>query len=181
MLSKGSHGTVYKWQSKVVGGQGVWSNFRTTKKTVVRLFSLSELLQKQDQILVSTNTNFPLGDIIFTPKNLAGPIDVVQFTWQPSHPFTIRAMYDLRVNRLKVGHNVCVKLYIISPGKEDGYAGMSKIDFLKGSLSETFKWSPTTAALQPDVLQAMWNCTQVHVIRPLQDWKILLENYITTL
>ena len=181
LLSKGTHGTEYKWQSKVVGGQGNWSTFNTTKRDVVRLWEVYELLQRQGQILVSTNTNFPLGDIVFTPKVLTGPIDVVQFTWQDSHPFTIRALYDRRVNRLKVDHEVCVKVYIISPGKENDYARMKKIDFLKGSLSEPFKWSRTSGTVQPDVLLTMWNSTQLHVIRPVKDWKCLLGNYIKTL
>ena len=148
---------------------------------MVRLWNVFEYLHRPNQILVSTISNFPLGDIVFTPNDRAGPIDVVQFTWQPSHPFTIRALYDLRKRRLKVDHSVVVKLYIISPGMEDKYAGMSKTVFLKGSLEEPFQWSANTEPLQPGHLQEMWNNTQVHVIRPDQDWKIMLENYIRTL
>ena len=178
LLSKGKQ---YKWLSKEVGGQGDWSTFDTTKRDVVRLWTVYEMIQRQNKILVSTNRTFPIGDIIFTPTALTGPIDVVQFTWQPSHPFTIRALYDLRVNRLQVGHGVCVKVYIISPDQESDYASMNKIKFLKGSLGEPFKWSPNTAVVQPDVLLTMWNSTQVHVIRPVEDWKSLLGEYIKTL
>ena len=182
LLSKGTYGTGYQWQSKEVGGEGRWSTFILTKRDVVRLWDVYELLQKQKQILVSTNPNFPLGDIVFTPNSLSGPIDVVQFTWQTCHPFTVRALYDLRVNRLKIGHEVHVKVYIISPGKEDRYAGMQKTDFLKGSLTVPFKWSVHTEPVQPSDLLAMWNSTEVRVIRPLNtDWKTLIGNCITTL
>ena len=181
LLSKGSHGTGYSWRSKEVGGQNNWSAFNLTRRNVVRLWNVFEYLHRPNEILVSTISNFPLGDIVFTPNDRAGPIDVVQFTWQPSHPFTIRALYDLRKRRLKVDHSVVVKLYIISPGMEDKYAGMSKTVFLKGSLEEPFQWSANTEPLQPGHLQEMWNNTQVHVIRPDQDWKIMLENYIRTL
>jgi hypothetical protein len=181
LLSKGTHGTPYKWQSKEVGDQDIWSTFNTNKRDVVRLWEVYELLQRKDQILVSTNPNFPLGDIVFTPDTIAGPISVVQFTWQSSHPFTIRALYDLRVNRLRVGHEVCVKVHIVPPGLEDYYAGMKKTDFLMGDLSEPFKWSRNTAALEPDILLTMWNSTEVHVIRPVEDWKTLLGNFIKTL
>ena len=72
-------------------------------------------------------------------------------------------------------------LDIISPGKEDHYTSMNKMDFLRGSLNETFKWSKATADVQPPVLQTMWNSTQVYVIRPVEEWKKLLGDYIKTL
>jgi len=173
-----SQGTSYNWESGKLGDEN-WSTFKATVRKVERSSKVSDVLQKPGHILVPIDTNFPLCDIVFTPSSLRDPIDVVQFTWQPSHPFTIRALYDLRVNRLDVEHDRCVKVYIVSPGKEEAYIKKKKIKFLKGSLDSVFKWSKNTGSVQPDVIKTMWENTQVHVIRPVEDWKTVLGNYIT--
>lgn len=123
--------------------------------------------------------NFPLSDIIFSRPTATNPVDVVQFTWQVSRPFTIRALYDLRVNRLQVSHEVCIKVCIMSPGIEADYARLQENDFLKGSLDKPFEWSKTTAVVEPQDLLTMWNSTQVHVIRPKTSWRTLLRNYMS--
>jgi hypothetical protein len=179
-LSRGSHGTKYKWESKRVGTSGAWSAFTTTKRKVVRLWDIRELLSRQGQIIVSTSTNFPLGDIVFSRNTATDPIDVIQFTWQLKHPFTIRALYDLRVKRLEVSHEVSVRVYMISPHIEDTYVSMNEINFLKGSLVKPFEYSKTSGVTPPADLQNMWNNTEVHVIRPKTAWGTLLVDFVTS-
>jgi hypothetical protein len=179
-LSRGSNGTKYKWESKRVGTPGAWSDFITTKRKVVRLWDITELLSREGQILVSTSTNFPLGDIVFSRNNATDPIDVIQFTWQLKHPFTIRALYDLRVKRLEASHEFSVRGYMISPLIEDTYASMIEIDFLKGSLVKPFEYSKTRGVTPPADLENMWNNTEVHVIRPKTAWRTLLVDFINS-
>lgn len=165
----------YQWESSRVG-TGVWNDFPLEGRNVEGLWQVSEKLRRANTILVPSSTNFPVCDIIFSNPNVAQPIVVVQFTWQETHPFSVRAMYDLRVNHLKIADDAFLRVYVISPGKEEKYATMGKQLFLKGypeSLNSLLKF---TNAIQvpPQQIQRMWQHTEVHVMRPKGQWKDIL-------
>ena len=101
--------------------------------------------------------------------------DVIQFTWQEYHPFTVRALYDLRVRRLGIADTVAVNVYLISPEKEEKYGTMQKDAFLTGSLTIPFRWSKNGAAKPPAELVTMWNNTHLYVLKPKLAWRDLLE------
>ena len=90
--------------------------------------------------------------LLVTCPDISDPIVVVQFTWQLPHPFTVRALYDLRVNH----HNHIVNVYVISPGQEVQYTQKAESDFLIGLIDKPFQWSTTTPLVAPADLHVMW-------------------------
>ncbi|CAB9507671.1 crinkler (CRN) family protein [Seminavis robusta] len=137
LLSRGSN---IKWLSKRVGANGSWSSFRTTKREVMRLWDVGEMLRQPDKLLVSVNTNFPLADIVFSQPSLDETHNVIQFTWQESHPFTVRALYELRVRRLQIADTVAVNVYVVSPEREehDYVEQYSPLCFETGACMESY-------------------------------------------
>ena len=117
--------------------------------------------------------------LLVTCQDISDPIVVVQFTWQLPHPFTVRALYDLRVNHLKVGHTHPVKVYvIISPSQEVQYSQKAESDFLIGLIDKPFQWSMTSPVVAPADLHVMWNNTQVHVIHSKTPWKNMVSDWL---
>mmetsp|Transcript_54050 Transcript_54050/g.131210 ORF Transcript_54050/g.131210 Transcript_54050/m.131210 type:complete len:321 (+) Transcript_54050:1287-2249(+) len=176
-----SRGNDIKWLAKRIGGRGNWSSFVTTKREATRLWDIGERLRQPGRILVSVNTNFPLADIVFSQPTKNDAHDVIQFTWQQSHPFTVRALYDLRVRRLQVADTVAVNVYVVSPEKEEDYQKMNEDTFLIGRLDVPFKWSRNSAAKAPAELQTMWYSTNLYVLKPELTWKTLLGNVLQEL
>ena len=111
--------------------------------------------------------------LLVTCPDISDPIVVVQFTWQLPHPFTVRALYDLRVNH----HNHIVNVYVISPGQEVQYTQKAESDFLIGLIDKPFQWSTTTPLVAPADLHVMWKNKQVHVIRPKTPWENLISEW----
>ena len=178
LLSRGSN---IKWLSKRVGANGSWSSFRTTKREVMRLWDVGERLRQPDKLLVSVNTNFPLADIVFSQPSQDETHNVIQFTWQESHPFTVRALYELRVRRLQIADTVAVNVYVVSPEREEQYATMQEDAFLTGSLNVPFRWSKNGATKPPAELVTMWNNTHIYVLKPELAWKAMMEQVLREL
>ena len=63
-LSQGTCGANYRWEAKRAGTtEEAWSTFTTTTRTMTRLWDVSDMVYEQGLMLVSTNANFPLGDM----------------------------------------------------------------------------------------------------------------------
>ena len=119
---------IVKWQIKRAGVGG-WSDFTTKKRTVTKDYSIVGQLTKADQLLVPTNTSFPVADMVFSNWG-NDPALVFQCTWQPSHPFTVRALYELRVKHLRVPASKAMYIIMVAPDQEEKYATKPEADYL---------------------------------------------------
>ena len=159
---------IVKWQIKRAGVGG-WSDFTTKKRTVTKDYSIVGQLTKADQLLVPTNTSFPVADMVFSNWG-NDPALVFQCTWQPSHPFTVRALYELRVKHLRVPASKAVYIIMVAPDQEEKYATKPEADYLSNSVDEALQYT-RSETVGVSVLQEMWSHTEVHILRPKQSWK----------
>jgi hypothetical protein len=169
-------GTDIKWQVKRAG-TGVWTAFQTKKRKVEKQYDIAKLLTKADVLLVPTNTSFPVADMVFSGWGQNNNVCVFQCTWQSSHPFTVRALYGLRVKHLKIAHEKMVFIIMVVPDQETAYSEMPEKNFLVGSINETLRYTESEI-VQAEALQQMWSNTQVHILRPTQDWKLLISDWL---
>ena len=168
---------IVKWQIKRAGVGG-WSDFTTKKRTVTKDYSIVGQLTKADQLLVPTNTSFPVADMVFSNWG-NDPALVFQCTWQPSHPFTVRALYELRVKHLRVPASKAVYIIMVAPDQEEKYATKPEADYLSNSVDEALQYT-RSEIVGVSVLQEMWSHTEVHVLRPKQSWKGIIESWLVS-
>lgn len=166
---------IVKWQIRRAGVGG-WSDFTTKKRTVTKDYSIVGQLTKADQLLVPTSTSFPVADMVFSNWG-DDPALVFQCTWQPSHPFTVRALYELRVKHLRVPASKAVYIIMVAPGQEEKYASKPEADYLSNSVDEVLQYTKSET-VGVSVLQEMWSHTEVHVLRPKQSWKDIIESWL---
>jgi len=166
---------IVKWQIKRAG-VGEWSDFTTKKRTVTKDYSVVGQLTMADKLLVPTNTSFPVADMVFSNWG-NDPALVFQCTWQPSHPFTVRALYELRVKHLRIPASKAVYVIMVAPGQEEKYASKPEADYLSDSIEETLQYTKSETVGVP-VLQEMWSHTEVHVLRPKQSWKDIIASWL---
>ena len=166
---------IVKWQIKRAGVGG-WSDFTTKKRTVTKDYSIVGQLTKADQLLVPTNTSFPVADMVFSNWG-NDPALVFQCTWQPSHPFTVRALYELRVKHLRVPASKAVYIIMVAPDQEEKYATKPEADYLSNSVDEALQYT-RSETVGVSVLQEMWSHTEVHILRPKQSWKGIIESWL---
>ena len=166
---------IVKWQIKRAGVGG-WSDFTTKKRTVTKDYSIVGQLTKADLLLVPTNTSFPVADMVFSNWG-NDPALVFQCTWQPSHPFTVRALYELRVKHLRVPASKAVYIIMVAPDQEEKYATKPEADYLSNSVDEALQYT-RSETVGVSVLQEMWSHTEVHVLRPKQSWKGIIESWL---
>ena len=183
MLSKGSQ---LVWKMTMVGDTAPvnaaalqWSTFRTQKREVVKLYTIVEQLRAAAKLLISTNPNFPLGDIVFSQKTINATIDVVQITWQQTHPFTLRALYMLRVLYLKIADNVPLRVFFVAPNLENQYALRARSDFLVGDLQQPLLYS-SAETVPASRLQLMYQNTSVFILKPEGQWHQTLLDFRKT-
>ena len=127
--------------------------------------------------IAPTNTRFPVVDFVFSSTG-NGPIVSFQCTWQSRHPVTVWALYDLRINHLKIGDDQIVNIYVVCPSKDNmlaaSYASLMKDDFLQGSLDTDLQFAKVVKV--PSLrLQAMWSSTNIWAVSPQMTW----QDYIT--
>jgi hypothetical protein len=139
-------------------------------------YSIVGQLTKADQLLVPTNTSFPVADMVFSNWG-NDPALVFQCTWQPSHPFTVRALYELRVKHLGVLASKVVYIIMVAPGEEEKYAARQEAEYLSNSVDEALQYTQSET-VSATVLQEMWAHTEVHVLRPKKPWKHIIENWL---
>jgi hypothetical protein len=204
--------TVVKWEVKKAGRHVGWATYNpnNTKRTVMRQYDISEHLTHPVLILVSTNTSFPVGDMVIskgvspplstqalvksaplphgTPQPIAPgatvapiilppPVLVFQCTWQTTHPFSVRALYQLRRKKLHLADSQKVFLFFIVPGKEESYAKRARGDYLKGSVDVRLEYS-THEIVEAPALQEMWSNTEVYILRPVNAWSTIIGNWL---
>jgi hypothetical protein len=174
LLGKGS---VVSWQyAEAMGGNFQWSSFQTRARTVSKLYAISEQLGASDKVLVSTNPNFPLADIIFSAPPPFAVIDSFQVSWQASHPFTVRALYMLRDIYLGIADTVQLRVFFVVPNKEDTYAARLKQQFLKGNIQKDLDYTKNIK-ISSSRLQLMWRNTSIFVLKPSNSWIETLRPY----
>ena len=166
---------IVKWQIKRAGVGG-WSDFTTKKRTVTKDYSIVGQLTKADQLLVPTNTSFPVADMVFS-KWGNDPALVFQCTWQPSHPFTVQALYELRVKHLRVPASKAVYIIMVAPDQEEKYATKPEANYLSNSVDEALQYT-RSETVGVSVLQEMWSHTEVHILLPKQSWKGIIESWL---
>ena len=166
---------IVKWQIKRAGVGG-WSDFTTKKRTVIKDYSIVGQLTKADQFLVPTNTSFPVADVVFSNWG-NDPALMFQCTWQPSHPFTVRALYELRVKHLRVPASKAVYIIMVAPDQEEKYATKPEADYLSNSVDEALQYT-RSETVGVSVLQEMWSHTEVHILHPKQSWKGIVESWL---
>jgi hypothetical protein len=178
LLAKGSK---VAWQFKRVtdgggGHGGGWSSFQTRVREVVKCYTISEHLGATDKVLVSTNPNFPLADIVFSHPPPTALLLSFRVTWQLSHPFTLRALYMLREIYLKIQDSVRIQVLFVTPGQEDTYAASSKQRFLKGNVDVDLEYTKNIR-IKSTRLQEMWRNTEMGVLKPESSWISTLRPY----
>jgi hypothetical protein len=199
--------TVVKWEVKKAGRHVGWATYNpnNTKRTVMRQYDISEHLTHPVLILVSTNTSFPVGDMVIskgvspplstqalvksaplphgTPQPIAPgatvapiilppPVLVFQCTWQTTHPFSVRALYQLRRKKLHLADSQKVFLFFI-----ESYAERARGDYLKGSVDVRLEYS-THEIVEAPALQEMWSNTEVYILRPVNAWSTIIGNWL---
>ena len=169
---------IVKWQIKKVGVGG-WSDLTTKKRTVTKDYSIVGQLTKADLLQVPTNTSFPVADMVFSNWG-NDPALMLQCTWQPSHPFTVRALYELRVKHLRVPASKAVYIIMVAPDHEEKYATKPEADYLSNSVDEVLQYT-RSETVGVSVLHEMWSHTEVHVLHPKQSWKGIIESWLVPL
>lgn len=108
------------------------------------------------------------------------PVVIFQCTWQLSHQYTVRALYDLRGEHLKIEDDRVLEIYIVSPDDEAncGYRSKQKDEFLSGDLNVDLKFT-ASKTISRDRLRSMWNSTRVFVFCPETSWQGIIEDFIS--
>ena len=175
-----SRGTDYSWLSCEVGGSQ-WAPFISTKRDLMRVYEIRANLDKPGVIIAPTRTNHPVIDFVFSSPSVDTsplPVEAFQCTWHKDHPFTIRALYDLRRNLMKIRDTQELKIYLISPEKEADYQSKEKRRFMKSALPfVSFKWNKDLAVSATE-LQALWDNTSIHVLRPKDSWQSVIGGWL---
>mmetsp|Transcript_722 Transcript_722/g.1430 ORF Transcript_722/g.1430 Transcript_722/m.1430 type:complete len:573 (-) Transcript_722:187-1905(-) len=167
LLGKGS---VVSWKfAEAVDGGVRWSSFQTRSRELIKRYGIRELLGASDKVLVSTNPNFPLADIVFSAPPPAAVIDSFQVSWRDSHPFTVRALYMLRHIHLGIADTVQLRVFFVVPNKEDTYAARPKQRFLNGNIQKDLDYS-NNVKIPSSRLQLMWQNTKIFVLKPNISW-----------
>ena len=167
-----------QWE-KTKAGSRVWNSFKPGSRDVVKQYDISSLSTRRGELLVPVNTSFPVADMVFSGwhNDDNSPVDVFQCTWQPTHPFTIRALYMLRVKHLAIENHKKLRVFILSPEHEESYSQMTQRSFLDGSIDEPLKYT-NRLTVAAESLKAMWESTDVYILRPQQGWKKLIGDYL---
>ena len=186
-----SLGTELSWSICEVGTRNAsWKEFAMTKRKITRTYSVRENFHQPNMIIAPSNKRFPVVDFVFSwphagqpqrgQPQKGPPIVSFQCTWQTSHPFTVRALYDLRENHLAAADDQIVEIYIVSPMESAINANLSRqiSDFLEGSLNMNLEYSRGTTVLASR-LQTMWSNTLIFVIRPASSWQEHIRNYLS--
>jgi hypothetical protein len=175
-----SEGTAFSWLSCEVGtANPSWRPFSMRKRIIRRIFSIENNFTQSNLILAPTNMRFPVIDFLCSLLDSKLPVLSFQCTWQDRHPFTVRALYDLRCQHLKIGDDKKLEIYLVTPGKESTYVLKQKDDFLDGSVDVDLRFSKTVTVPAAQ-LRAMWDNTTIFVVSPSQSWKNSIEKWLAT-
>ena len=174
-----SRGTDYSWRSCEVGGSE-WVRFRANQRTSLRVYQSSEHLTQQDLITAPTRTTFPVIDLVFSLPSVdtSRPVVAFQCTWKKKHFITVRTLYDLRCNLMRIPDTQMLSICLISPEKEAHYLSKSKRHFLSGSPNVDLKWSKNEDPIPARRLQTLWRNTTIHVFEPDESWQSTIKGWL---
>ena len=173
-----SEGTLYSWESRKVGSaDSAWQPFSMTKKKKMLVYSIEQVFSQREVIIAPSRVSFPVIDFLCSLPDACGPVVSFQCTWQPNHPFTVRALYDLRCNHMKIGDDQIVEIYLVTPGKEDACVSKQKNDFLDGPLDVDLKFTKTLA-VPASRLSTMWENTRILFVRPRNSWEKSIQAWL---
>jgi hypothetical protein len=78
---------------------------------------------------------------------------------------------------LRVPASKSVYIIMVAPGQEEKYAIKPEADYLSNSVDEALQYTKSET-VGVSVLQEMWSHTEVHVLRPKQSWKGIIESWL---
>ena len=166
-----------EWLTKRAGSDDDWVPFIPLEREVIREYDISGLLTCPNAILVPTDPSFPVADIVVSSWG-QDSVYTFQCTWQERHPFTVRALYELRNEKLKVEHTKRVVIFFVVPQLEDLYAKRKEDAFLQGSLDVPLLYNKRVE-VPPTDLRQMWSNTKVYVLRPSSSWQEMISTWLT--
>ena len=170
-----SCGAKYEWQACAVGKKS-WVAFSVQQRTIIRTFTIGEKYAQSKLIIAPTKQNFPAVDFLFSCQTKGEPVVAFQCTWNKTHPLTVRALYEFRCKQMRIPDTQIVNIYLVSPDNETLYQSQTKSIFLDGSLAVDLQWTQTET-VSANILQAMWENTNFHVLRPEKSWKDTLNEW----
>ena len=172
-----SRGTDYSWRSCEVGGSE-WVRFRANQKTSLRVYH--KHVTQQGLMLAPTRTTFPVIDLVFSLPSVdtSRPVVAFQCTWKKKHFITVRTLYDLRCNLMRIPDTQMLSICLISPEKEAHYLSKSKRHFLSGSLNVDLKWRKNEDPIPARRLQTLWRNTTIHVFEPYESWQSTIKGWL---
>jgi hypothetical protein len=158
-----------KWEAREVE-TGEWIHYKLAPTTVKRVREM-EISNKGRALLVSSNRNFPVVDIVDSQPDIEGVVIAYQVTWQENHPFNMGALHDLR-RELKINPNSMLKICFVVPQHADQYASRSKNSYCKDfqNLNRSVNNN-----------NEVWTNTSIYVLRPKDDrWIQAVETFLST-
>jgi hypothetical protein len=172
-----------KWEACKVG-TAEWNGHTRNKMTVECIAAIeregvdnmANSLSKDAGVLVPSNPNFPVVDIVESQPNEKEAVTAYQITWQDKHPFRMEALCQLREKELKIARSRLLKIFFVVPGNEETYAKRQKTDYLKKDKKNEASQSKGWSADETE----MWKNTPIYVLRPKEGWKSAIETFFFT-
>jgi hypothetical protein len=166
------------WQyatiNDVAGTKATWKKYTTKKRKIEKVSGyFGDKIAEANKIFQSSDEQLPAADIILSaPVSTKAEVDAVQTTWQEAHPFSLRALYDLRVKRMQIKETCQLNLYFAVPNRSEEYLTRIRSNFLtKGSTVANPLQLTTKETVPAAYLRTMWANTTMHVLRPKDGWK----------
>jgi hypothetical protein len=63
------------------------------------------------------------------------------------------------------------------PGQEEKYANRYEEQYLRGAIDKSLKYTDSETVSVED-LNKMWSSTEVHILKPKQDWKQMIAGWL---
>jgi hypothetical protein len=123
-----------------------------------------------DKILVSTNSSFPVSDMVLSCATANDDISTYLTTWQETHPFTPGALYKFRTKYLRIEYDRKLIINFVVPQKEKSYAKLDKLSYVIGDPNSDLKMSTDNIIASADVAK-MWKNTEIRVVKPQPSWE----------
>jgi hypothetical protein len=155
-----------------------WNPHSTRIRSIERVGNdIYSHLVTTDKILAPTNVSFPVSDLVLSCSNADGDISTYQTTWKETRPFSLEALYKLRVVLLRIGHDRKLVINFVVPHKEETYAKRGKLSYLVGNPKADLKVSKNCTIARTDVV-LMWENTEIRVVKPQLSWEVVVSTLL---
>jgi hypothetical protein len=159
-----------KWKAREVE-TGAWIPYKLHNTTVKRVEEM-EIAKKRRALLVSSDRDFPVVDIVDSKPEIDGTVTACQVTWQEDHPFNRGALHDLR-GELKMDPQEKIKIFFVVPKHAEQYATRQKHQYCKDF---------DKLDMSVDNNNEVWTNTSILVLRPKDGcWTRVIETYFSPL